>query len=133
MPFEPVGTADLPDMLVARLARLQGRVALARGDAELALRRLDEAERGWRRRLAPAASGDLFAATLVDLGRPPVAGLVEPGVELARTLADRADALTALGRATEAASAAAEAARLAEALRFDGDWARRAEAPAMGR
>ena len=133
VPFEPVGTADLPDTLVARLARLQGRVALARGDAELALRRLDEAERGWRRRLAPAASGDLFAATLVDLGRPPVAGLVEPGVELARTLADRADALTALGRAAEAAAAAAEAARLAEALRFDGDWARRAGAPAMGR
>ena len=120
VPFEPVGAADLPDTLVARLARVQGRVALARGDAELALRRLGEAERAWRRRLAPAASGDLFAATLVDLGRPPVAGLVEPGVELGRTLADRAEALRALGREREAAAAAAEAAALAEELRFDG-------------
>jgi DNA-binding SARP family transcriptional activator len=132
VPFEPVGAADLPDTLVARLSRLQGRVALARGDAELALRRLAEAERGWRRRLAPAASGDLFAATLVDLGRPPVAGLVEPGVELGRTLADRAEALAALGRAEEAAAAAAEAAGLAERLGFDGYLARLAGATAEG-
>jgi hypothetical protein len=107
-------------------------VALARGDAALALRRLAEAERGWRRRLAPAASGDLFAATLVDLGRPPVAGLVEPGVELGRTLADRAEALAALGRADEAAAAAAEAAGLADRLGFDGYLARLAGATAEG-
>ncbi len=67
MPFEPVGAADLPDTLVARLARLQGCVALARGDAELALRRLGEAERGWRRRLAPAA---LRRPLRGDAGRP---------------------------------------------------------------
>jgi DNA-binding SARP family transcriptional activator len=133
VPFEPVGAADLPDTLVARLARLQGCVALARGDAELALRRLGEAERGWRRRLAPAASGDLFAATLVDLGRPPMAGLLEPGVELGRTLADRAEALRALGRDEEAAAAAAEALALAEELRFDGYRERLAGAPAKGR
>jgi tetratricopeptide (TPR) repeat protein len=132
VPFEPVGAADLPDTLVARLVRLQGRVALARGDAELALRRLAQAERAWRRRLGPAASGDLFAATLVDLGRPPVAGLVEPGVELGRTLADRAEALRALGREEEAASAAAEAAGLAERLGFDGYRERLAGARAKG-
>lgn len=130
VPFEPVGSADLPDTLVARLARMQGRVALARGDARLALRRLDEAERGWRRRLGPAATGDVFAASLVDLGRPPVAGLVEPGVELARTLAGRADALSALGRTAEAESASAEAARLADALRLDGDRVRDVVVPA---
>ena len=120
MPFEPVGAADLPDTLVARLARLQGRVAAARGDAPLALRRLDEAERTWRRRLGAAGDGDLFAATLVDLGRPPVGGLVEPGVELGRTLADRAELLSAAGRADEARDAVEEALRLADELRFEG-------------
>jgi hypothetical protein len=69
----------------------------------------------------------------VDLGRPPVAGLVEPGVELGRTLADRAEALRALGRDEEAASAAAEAMALAEELRFDGYRERLAGAPAKGR
>ena len=128
VPFEPVGAADLPDTLVARMARLQGRVAAARGDIALALRRYDEAERVWRRRLGVAAEGDLFAATLVDLGRPPVGGLVEPGVELGRVLADRADALRAAGRAAEARAAGEEALALADELRFDGYRARLADA-----
>ena len=128
MPFEPVGAADLPDTLVARMARLQGRVAAARGDTALALRRYDEAERVWRRRLGAAAEGDLFAATLVDLGRPPVGGLVEPGVELGRTLADRAGALRAEGRDAEARAAVEEALALADELRFDGYRARLAAA-----
>jgi hypothetical protein len=49
-----------------------------------------------------------------------VAGLVEPGVELGITLADRAAALAALGRHEEARAAAAEAAALAEETGFDG-------------
>ena len=64
--------------------------AAARGDLGLAGRRLDEAERGWRRLASAGPSGDAFAAALVDLGRPPVAGLVVPDQELALLAADRA-------------------------------------------
>jgi DNA-binding SARP family transcriptional activator len=119
-PFEPVGPGDLPETLVGRLARAQALVELGRGEPERALRRLDEAERAWRRRLAGAPEGDVFAAALTDLGRPPVAGLVEPAVELGRALADRAVALAALGRGDEAAAAAEEALALADATGFDG-------------
>jgi DNA-binding SARP family transcriptional activator len=119
-PFEPVGPADMPETLVGRLPRAQALVDLARGDPERALRRLDEAERVWRRHLARAPEGDLYAAVVTDLGRPPVAGLVEPAVELGRTLADRAAALSALGRHEEARAAAEEAAALADEARFDG-------------
>jgi DNA-binding SARP family transcriptional activator len=115
VPYEPVGPADLPDTLVARMARVQGLLAAARGDGETALRRLGEAEAGWRRRMAGIPAGDVYAANLADLGRPPVAGLIEPALELARTLVDRAELLAALGRGPEAAPAAAEAAGLAEA------------------
>jgi tetratricopeptide (TPR) repeat protein len=119
-PFEPVGPGDLPETLVGRLARAQALVELGRGEPERALRRLDEAERAWRRRLAYAREGDVFAAALTDLGRPPVAGMVEPAVELGRALADRAVALAALGRGDEAAAAAEEALALADATGFDG-------------
>ena len=72
------------------MARVQGLIALARGDRELAERRL---RRGGRR-LAAAASrtlpvGDGMTAVLADLGRP-VVGLVEPERELERVRADRA-------------------------------------------
>jgi tetratricopeptide (TPR) repeat protein len=72
--LEPVGPGDLPLTLVPRMTRVQGLIAVARGDRELAARRLGEAAEGWRARLG--ASGG--AGFVVDLGRPPVAGLVEP-------------------------------------------------------
>ena len=120
VPFEPVGPADLPDTLVARLSRVQGLVAAARGDRDLALRRLGEAEAGWRRRMAGVGAGEAYAANLADLGRPPVAGLVEPGLELGRVLAERATLLAEAGRGEEARAAAAEAAELADAVGYDG-------------
>ena len=78
--FEPVGPGDAPAALVPRMARVQGLIAAVRGDRELAAARLNEAADGWRARLA-APGG---AGFVVDLGRPPVAGLVEPDLELAR-------------------------------------------------
>jgi DNA-binding SARP family transcriptional activator len=123
-PFEPVGPGDLPETLVGRLAHAQALVELARGEPERALRRLDEAEAAWRRRLAVAPEGDVFAAALTDLGRPPVAGLVEPALELGKALAERAGALAALGRPIEAAAAADEARALADATGWEGYRAR---------
>lgn len=120
VPFEPIAAADLPETLVPRMCRVQGLVAAARGDHTRALKRFVEAEDGWRRMVADTPPGDLFAANLTDLGRPPVAGLVEPGVELGRVLADRAVVLAAAGRADEARAAAREAEQLADAMRFDG-------------
>jgi tetratricopeptide (TPR) repeat protein len=86
--LEPVGPSDFPDTLVPRLVRVQGLIAAARGDDALAARRLEEAAAGWRRRLGHDADGDRYTAVLADLGRPPVAGLVEPDRELARVLDD---------------------------------------------
>ena len=86
--LEPVGPSDFPDTLVPRLVRVQGLVATARGDHALAARRFEEAAAGWRRRLERTGDGDRYAAALADLGRPPVAGLVEPERELERVLAD---------------------------------------------
>ena len=118
-PFEPVGRVDLPETLVPRLERLQALIAAAQNDMRGALQRLAEAEAGWRRLLA-AAPGDPFAASLIDLGRTPVAGLVEPAVELGRVLAERAALLAGRGELAEAAASAEEAADLARRVRFDG-------------
>ena len=83
--LEPLRPSDYPDTLVARLTRIQGLIAAARGDVELAERRLREAAAGWRRRLASAsADGEAYVSNLTDLGRPPVLGLVEPARELER-------------------------------------------------
>jgi hypothetical protein len=90
VPFEPAGAADMPEALVPRIAQVQGAVAAARGDAALAARRLDEAIAGWTRLAGASAGGDVYAAVLVDLGRPPVAGLVEPERERREALAARA-------------------------------------------
>jgi len=121
IPFEPVGPADLPDTLVARMARLEGLLAARRGDLDLALDRLSEAEQAWRRRLESAATmGDAFAANVVDLGRPPAAGLVEPAVEVGRILADRATTLASAGRLGEAIAAATEAGAIADSSGFEG-------------
>ncbi len=120
VPFEPVRPVDLPDTLVARMARIQGLLAELHGDAALAVRRFDEAAVVWRRRLAGPGVDDAFRATVADLGRVPVGGMVEPAVELGRVLADRARVLGAAGRTAEARDAAREAAALADAARFDG-------------
>jgi hypothetical protein len=64
--------------------------ARARGDHALAERRLDEAEAQWRR-LAPDSTRD-YMASLVDLGRPPVTGVVDPAAELERVREERAHA-----------------------------------------
>ena len=82
--LEPVRAAHRPAVLVARMTFVQALVARERGDAELAQTRLREAERHWRR----LAGEELFAsehlASLVDLGRPPVTGIVNPAHELER-------------------------------------------------
>jgi hypothetical protein len=79
---------------VPRIAWVQGLIARSRGDRTLARRRFEEAASGWRSMLdtASGATAEGYTATLVDLGRPPVAGLVEPQRELARVR----DALTSL-------------------------------------
>jgi DNA-binding SARP family transcriptional activator/tetratricopeptide (TPR) repeat protein len=86
----PVGPADQPLALVPRLTRVQGLIARARGDHDEARRRFAEAAQGWRRLLHRPADegGEEFVANLLDLGRPPVVGLVEPVRELARVSAE---------------------------------------------
>jgi len=65
---------------------LQGLIARSRGDLVLARRRFEEAAAGWQSMLdtVSGATAEGYTATLVDLGRPPVAGLVEPRRELER-------------------------------------------------
>ncbi|MGQ0718404.1 MAG: ATP-binding protein [Pseudonocardiales bacterium] len=87
--LEPVGPGDQPWALVPRMARVQGLAALARGDRGEARRRLAEAASGWRRLRRPRL-GQEYIANLVDLGRAPVVGLVEPDRELARLTAELA-------------------------------------------
>jgi tetratricopeptide (TPR) repeat protein len=84
--LEPTGRADQAWSLVPRVAFVQGLIALAAGDAAEAERRFDEATSAWHRVLGstPSATADGYLANLVDLGRPPVIGLVEPARELAR-------------------------------------------------
>ena len=88
--LEPVRDADLPWALVPRMTRVQGLIALARGDHALARRRLGEAADGWRRHLRHDA-GTEFMATVVDLARPPIVGLVEPEWELRRLTSELAE------------------------------------------
>jgi DNA-binding SARP family transcriptional activator/tetratricopeptide (TPR) repeat protein len=99
--LEPVGRADQPWALVPRMAGIQALIAAARGNLPLARKRYDEAAEGWRRMAAAAAenTADGYLADLVDLGRPPVVGLIEPGLELTRIEHERA----ALGTATATA------------------------------
>jgi tetratricopeptide (TPR) repeat protein len=90
--LEPVGPADQPWALVPRMARVQGLVARARGDDAEARRRLTEAAEGWRRRRSwVARQAEEYMAALVDLGRPPIVGLVEPDRELARVVGELAE------------------------------------------
>ncbi len=85
--LEPVRPSDFPDALVPRLARVQGLIALARGDHAEARRRLEEAVAGWERLRARTIRADSITSVLADLGRP-VVGLVEPERELASARAD---------------------------------------------
>ena len=80
--LEPVGPADRPVVLVARLTYVQGLVALARDDRELARRRLEEAAAAWAR-IGSVFDADEYLGNLVDLGRP-TAGTIDPAQELAR-------------------------------------------------
>ena len=120
VPFEPVVPTDVPMALVPRLERLEGLVAAARGNDAGAIRALASAEATWRTMLGQVPDDSLFAATVLDVGRVPVAGLIEPALELGRVLAERALVLAGMGRTADAAPAAAEAAALADALPFDG-------------
>jgi tetratricopeptide (TPR) repeat protein len=120
LPYEPVSRADLPETLVPQLARLQGLVAHARGDHDQALRRLAEAEAGWRRVLDRFDGGDALAGAVVDLGRAPVSGLIEIRLELGRVLAERALVLADAGRFEEGEVSATKAERLAREASFEG-------------
>ncbi len=86
--LEPLHPGDFPETLVPRLTRIQGLVAAARGDRELAARRLEEAAAGWRALLDRAGDGERYTSAFADFARPPVLGLVEPERELALVEAD---------------------------------------------
>jgi DNA-binding SARP family transcriptional activator/tetratricopeptide (TPR) repeat protein len=91
--LEPVSPSDFPATLVARMSRVQGLVASARGDFPLADRRLAESLAAWQRiagTLDSRQAGAGYVAALIDLGRPPVSSLVEPARELAVVRADLA-------------------------------------------
>jgi hypothetical protein len=79
------------------MAGIQALIAAVRGDLPLARKRYDEAATGWRRIAAPVSenTADGYLAGLVDLGRPPVVGLVEPARELTRIEHERAALATA--------------------------------------
>jgi tetratricopeptide (TPR) repeat protein len=80
--LEPVKAAHRPAVLIARMAFAQALSARARGDRALAERRLRESAGHWKR-LAADVSGE-HLASLVDLGRPPITGVVDPARELER-------------------------------------------------
>ena len=87
--LEPVSQADQPWTLVPQMTRVQALIARAQGDHATARRRFGEAAEGWRRRADHnRAAGEEYMAALVDLGRPPVVGLVDPAWELRRVLAE---------------------------------------------
>ncbi|MBJ7454870.1 MAG: tetratricopeptide repeat protein, partial [Thermoleophilia bacterium] len=91
-PFEPVGPGDDPAGLIARLDRVTGLVHLAEGDRGQGMAHLAAAAARWERLLGaprPAArAGEELLSVMIDLGRPPVAGLSDPAGELARVRAE---------------------------------------------
>lgn len=90
--LEPIGRADWPDTLVARMASVRGLIAAAQGDRLGGQTYLQRAAAGWRRRIA---TGDATGSTaaLADLGRP-VIGQISPAEELATILADLVELTT---------------------------------------
>jgi len=95
---EPVREGDQPWSLVPKISRVQALIAIGSGDRDLAALRYQEAEVAWRRMLPSVSTATLegYFANLVDLGRPPVVGLVEPARELARIDRERASLLGAV-------------------------------------
>jgi DNA-binding SARP family transcriptional activator/tetratricopeptide (TPR) repeat protein len=89
--LEPVHAAHRPAVLLARMTFAQALSARARGDLALAEVRLRESERHWRRLADQAAASREYLSSLVDLGRPPLTGLVDPAQELERVAAERDD------------------------------------------
>jgi tetratricopeptide (TPR) repeat protein len=87
--LEPVRPGDRPGALVARMSFAQALAARALGEPEEAERRLREAAESWRRVAVDAGREHL--ASLVDLGRPPLTGVVDPTHELDRVLAELAE------------------------------------------
>jgi DNA-binding SARP family transcriptional activator len=85
--LEPVRPSDFPATLVARMARVQGLIALLAGDRPLAERRLREAADGWGRLVSTFTRSNSLTVALADLGRP-VVGLIEPERERERALAE---------------------------------------------
>ena len=81
---EPIRPGHRPAVLVARMAFAQALSAAARGDPALAAARLEESAGHWRRVAARASPTNDQLASLVDLGRPPLTGVVEPTRELER-------------------------------------------------
>jgi hypothetical protein len=97
--LEPVGRADQPWALVPRMARVQGLIARAGGDTSEATRRLTESADGWRRLgRATRTPGEEYMAALVDLGRPPVVGLIDPDWELHRVQTELRELVTGPGK-----------------------------------
>ncbi len=84
--LEPVGPADWPVTLVARMAYVRGKIAAAKGEREDAQRHLQRAAAGWRRR-ATAVDATGSTAALADLGRP-VIGQICPADELKTVLSE---------------------------------------------
>ncbi|MTJ65363.1 AAA family ATPase [Nocardia seriolae] len=99
--LEPMSDSDFPDTLVARMNRVEGLLAARDGNIELATTRLLAAVEGWRRRATAATVGRRYAANIIDLGRPPLSGLVEPDREYRLVTAELA-ALTDLPRSPDA-------------------------------
>ena len=89
--LEPLRAAHRPAVLVARMAFAQALSARAAGDNVLAERRLREAEGHWRRLAGEDDASREHLASLVDLGRPPVTGVVDPAGELERVAAELRD------------------------------------------
>jgi tetratricopeptide (TPR) repeat protein len=84
--LEPVTASDFPGALVARMSRVQGLIASARGDTALARQRLSESVAGWQRIAGTTGdeqAGAGYVAALIDLGRPPVSSMIEPTREAA--------------------------------------------------
>jgi DNA-binding SARP family transcriptional activator len=86
--LEPVRPLHRPAVLVARMVFAQALSARARGDVALAETRLREAAAHWRRLASDGEHSRDHLASLVDLGRPPVTGVLDPELELARVAAE---------------------------------------------
>lgn len=84
--LEPVGRSDQAWALVPRVAFVQALIACARGDTVEARARFEECASAWQRVLESYddEAGEGYVASLVDLGRPPIVGLVEPAREMDR-------------------------------------------------